>query len=482
MKMTKTGRAVKLLVLLVLVATNCWFCNPIYSDHERKSYEFNITEYGAIGDGKTLNTKAIQQTLDACAKNGGGTVVIPPGTFVSGTIFLKNNTELRLAPGAILKASTHRDDYCKLDAYPQNFEALNEGWGASHLIVGVNVKKVSITGEGTIDGSADAFLGDPVPAPQGATDWRFGFSFTKGLVPNKVPETMRHLLRPGQLIVFCESESVRIRNISVRNIPSWGCYLYGCNDVFVTGLKVDNPPTIANSDGLDIDSCRNVVVSDCRIITADDAIAVRGAPSHLLNKDRACEHIVITNCVLSSSSSVFRIGVGNGAIRDVNISNIIILTGGNGFHFQSSYSQKDIRGVNISRVRCSNINMRKVSYPIRIQPGTKSASAAMDDIVFDGIYAEYYLGVVVTGNENTAPKRITIRNSEFVAIDNPIRMRRFPESYFKVSDGATVRFENVSLRWDNVKHWKNAFDFATAASVKTFHCDWPEPTQESTRE
>ncbi|MDD3586155.1 MAG: glycosyl hydrolase family 28 protein [Thermoguttaceae bacterium] len=446
---------------------------------EAKRFEFNITEFGAIGDGKTINTKAIQQAVDECAKNGGGTIVIPPGTFVCGTIFLKNNTELRLAPGAILKASPNRDDYCKLDAYPQNFEVLNEGWGAAHLIVGVNVKNVSITGEGTIDGSADVFLGDPRPAPKGATTWRHGFAWTKGLAHNTAPETARKLARPGQLIVFCESQSVRMRNISVRNAPSWCCFIYGCEDVFVTGIKIDNPPTFANSDGLDIDSCRNVVVSDCRIITGDDAIAVRGAPSHLLNKERACEHVVITNCVLSSSSSVFRIGVGNGTIRDVNISNIIILTGAVGFHFQSSYNASAPRGVNISRVRCSNVNMRAVAYPIKITPGTKTATATIEDITFDGIYAESYVGLVVTGNGKTAPKRVTVRNSEFVAVASPIEMSRFPEAYFSVTDGASARFENVTLRWDNAKHWQTPSDFTKAASVKTINCDWPNPPAET---
>ena len=477
--MTKVKLTTRAFVCILLATASILACYGMSYAKEAKPFEFNITEFGAVGDGKTLNTKAIQQAVDACTKNGGGTVVIPPGTFVSGTIFLKDNTELRLVSGATLKASPNREDYCKLDAYEQNFEVLNEGWGAAHLIVAVNVKNVSITGEGLIDGSADLFLGDPRPAPKGATGWRHGFAWTKGLDRNADPETTRKLLRPGQLIVFCESQSVRIRNISVRNAPSWCCFIYGCEDVFVTGLKIDNPPTYANSDGLDIDSCRNVVVSDCRIITGDDAIAVRGAPSHLLNKDRVCEHVVITNCVLSSSSSVFRIGVGNGTIRDVNISNIIILTGGTGFHFQSSYSAKAPRGVSISRVRCSNVNMRAVAYPIKITPGTKTATASIEDITFDGIYAESYIGLVVTGNGKTAPKRVTFRNSEFVAVTNPIEMQRFPEAYFSVTDGASARFENVTLRWDSAKHWQKPCDFAKAASVKTVNCDWPNPPKET---
>ncbi|MDO5582127.1 MAG: glycosyl hydrolase family 28 protein [Planctomycetia bacterium] len=475
----------KIRTVLCVIACILYIMEDVRTDHpaafakEVKRFEFNAAEYGAVGDGKTLNTKAIQQALDACEKNGGGTVIIPPGRFVSGTLFLKNNTDLHLAPGAVLKASPNREDYCGLDAYPQNFEAPSEGWGSAHLIAAVNVKNVAITGEGTIDGSADAFLGEPKTAPKGATDWRFGFAYTKGLSPKIDLAPDRKMLRPGQLIVFCECQSVRMKNVSVRNTPSWCCFFYGCEDVFISGLKIDNPPFFANSDGLDIDSCRNVAVSDCRIITGDDAIAVRGAPSHLLNKDRVCEHIVITNCILSSSSCVFRIGVGNGTIRDVSISNIIILTGGTGFHFQSSYSKKDQRGVNISRVRCNNINMRAVFYPIQISPGTESAEAVIEDIVFDGIYAESYGGIVISGNGKTDPKRITIRNSEFAAVKNPVQMLRFPEAYFRVSGKATARFEDVSLRWNDAEHWKRPSDFAKSASVKTVHCDWPEPSKES---
>ena len=417
---------------------------------------FDVTTFGAKGDGKTVNTDAFRKAMDACRQRGGGTVNVPPGVFVTGTIFFADHTELHLEPGAVIKASSNRDDYCKLDAYPQNFESFNECWSGGHLLVAVNVQDVSLTGPGLIDGTADVFLGKPEKLSWASTAWRHGFARNKIQYKGTDPEMIRRELRPGQLIVFCESRDIRVSNISIRNSPCWCCFLHGCEDVFISGVKIDNPPYYANSDGIDIDCCRNVVVSDCRILTGDDAFALRGNPRTLTDKTRVCENVVITNCVCSSASSVFRIGVGEGVIRDINVSNIIILEGGTGIHLQSSFSARAPLGVSISRIHFSNISMRNVAFPFVITPGTPTATAQIEDILFEGIRAESFLSAKILKNAHTSPRRITVRNSEFITIPSPVEFKSYPEVYFDIDGARDSIFENVTLRWNETKHWKKA--------------------------
>ena len=108
-----------------------------------------ITEFGAVGDGVTLNTQAIQSAVDSCAASGGGTVVVPPGVFLTGTVFLKSRITLQLEAGAVLKGSPRITDYCADDAYPQNWPCAKEGWRGAHLLVAVNCEDVTVTGPGT---------------------------------------------------------------------------------------------------------------------------------------------------------------------------------------------------------------------------------------------------------------------------------------------------------------------------------------------
>ena len=285
---------------------------------------YSIIDFGAAAGGETLCTAAIQAAIDACAAAGGGRVVVPAGLYRTGTIFLRSHVELHLQHGARLKASTNLDDYNADDEYPQNSGCANEGWNAKHLILAIECEDVALTGTGTIDGSGETFFADEVkPLRFGMYAWRKGFLRERDTVN----------LRPGQMICFIECRGVTVRDLTLTASPCWCCFFHGCDDVQARGLRIFNPPYAANTDGLDIDTCRRVTVSDCIIDTGDDAIAIRGSARRLKDKNRCCEHIVITNCVLSSASSVFRIGVGTFPIRHVRVSNITIPYGGIGVNF-----------------------------------------------------------------------------------------------------------------------------------------------------
>nr|MBQ4318251.1 glycoside hydrolase family 28 protein [Clostridia bacterium] len=227
---------------------------------------YNILNYGAEPNTGKLCTAAVQAAIDDCAAHGGGRVVVPGGTFVIGSIFLKSHVELHLEAGSVLMASDNLDDYNPDDAYAQNYNSVAEKWNKKHLIIAVELDDVAITGFGTINGHGDAFYGDDTSMSY-ATHyaWQGGTVTSKDLVN----------LRPGQLVCFIECTNVRIYDVTMTNATCWCAYLHGCEWVQIRGLRVFNPFKYLNTDGIDLDCCRYVTVSDCIISTGDDAIAIR---------------------------------------------------------------------------------------------------------------------------------------------------------------------------------------------------------------
>jgi polygalacturonase len=432
-----------------------------------ESGAFNVSNYGAVGDGKTVNTKAIQAALDACGKAGGGTVVVPAGCFVTGTIWLRSHVELHLSQGAVLKASPDLADYNKLDAYAQNFMAREEEWNGGHLILGIEIEDVSLTGPGTIDGNGKVFYAEPKPYHH--SSWRDGLALSKD----------KENLRPGQLIVFCESRNIRVRDLTIRDATCWCVFLHGCEDVLVRGLKVNNASTAANTDGIDVDCCRNVTISDCIIDTGDDAITLRGDNAPLKDKTRVCENIVVNNCVVASSSSVFRIGVGNGVIRNAVFSNIIINRGGVAFTFQSAYWPGP--GVTISNITIRDVVARNLSAPFSISPGQPEATAQIRDIVINGLSAEVFNRGTIYGNAHSRPRNIQLRNIDLKIVPHPGQFgpprQKPPETALAFRAADDITLENVRVEWRTAEPgWQKAMSSEDVTGLKVGEdCRLPEP-------
>lgn len=366
--------------------------------------DFNILDYGAVSDGSTLCTAAIQEAIENCTILG-GRVVVPAGNFVTGTIRLRSNVELHLCHGARLAASTNLGDYNEEDEYEQNYGVPSEGWNAKHLVIAVECENVAITGTGVIDGRAECFFEEDKKFPEGHS-----YCWCGGMAANRDKVN----LRPGQMLCFVECKRVVIQDVTLQSAPSWTCFLYGCDYVQVRGIKVFTKETYyLNVDGLDIDTCRYVTVSDCIIMAGDDAIAIRGAGRKLKNQERCCEHITITNCVLSSSACAFRIGVGTFPIRHVQVSNITIPYAGMCIFFNPEYSAENhlpIEDVNISNV--------SIEFAERVIDFRVEHSSVIKKVRIENVNAVAKSAVMMYSIPENAVSDICLENINVTAADN----------------------------------------------------------------
>ncbi len=395
----------------------------------------NILDYGAIADGKTLCTAQIQAAIDACAAAGGGTVTVPTGTYITGSIWLRNNIELHLEHAATLKGSDDLDDYNAEDAYEQNFSSRkNEKWLGKHLIIAHECVNVAITGTGTLDGNGDFFLSDP--APYSAYVWNEGCRTARD----------EEMCRPGQLVAFIECKCVRVENITITNQPAWGCFLHGCEYVQIRGMRTFNPHSNFNSDGIDVDCCRYVTISDCLIDTGDDCIAIRGAEARLKNKPAPCEHIAISNCVMGSASCTFRLGVGDGVIRHVRVSNICITRGAPAVCIMSSYNGRG--HVSIKDVIFSNVSVTGCARPFEIVEGS---DAAIEDLTLENFRVEAYGYFHLRSDFENSVRNVTLRNWDVTMVDGPkpIVPRDFERRgtvWFRAKNINKLTLENFNVR------------------------------------
>ena len=318
---------------------------------------FDIRSFGAsVAAAPAANAAAIQAALDAAAAEGGGRVVVPDGTFVSGTLWLRPRVELHLAEGATLKASPDLADYNPPDAYPENWGCPPEYWNACHFLIAREAHGASITGSGTIHGNGDAFFDDE-PQPYcdwmkpGAASWWNGIRWARD----------KENLRPGQLVAFVKCKDVAVHGIRIENSPCWSLWFWGCDGVRVSDYTVRNGMNDGNTDGIDFDCSRDVVLEGADIDTGDDAIAIRASARSFspdgrgrLGLPAVTDGVIVRDCRLRSTSSVFRIGVGEGVIRNVAVEDVVCDRGGTAVNISTLYGDAKTGGTDIEDVAFKN--------------------------------------------------------------------------------------------------------------------------------
>ncbi|MBW4889219.1 glycoside hydrolase family 28 protein [Mucilaginibacter sp. HMF5004] len=299
--------------------------------------EVNITSYGAIGNGVTLNTAAIQRAIDDCAKNNGGKVIFPEGRFLSGTIVLKSNVTLLLRKDAVLLASTDLNDYQNLDPFVEGL-GTPVGWA---LIAAVDVMNVGIEGEGMIDGQGAA-----VKAKQILTDNR--------------PEGQRWGRRPFLLrVVRCNG--VKISGVSLLYSAAWTSHYFQSRNISISNIKLLSVG-VAHNDGIDIDGCQDVDIKNSDIESGDDALCFKTTSSKM-----PCSNVLISGMRLKSNQGAIKMGTESmAAFEHIKIANCYIYDTKNG-----GIKLLSVDGAHLHDIGISDITMVEVRTPILIRLGSR---------------------------------------------------------------------------------------------------------------
>jgi polygalacturonase len=292
-----------------------------------------VQRFGAAADGETNATAQLQAAIDACAQGGGGTVIVPPGKYVTGTLWLRSNITLHLEAGATLLGSNRPDDF---PLWSSDWEGPGVKRGRASLICGENLDNIAITGPGTIDG-------------RGQTWWDS---------QRKDPGKLRRPL----LVRFVNSRNVRVEDVTLKNSPMWTLSPLACDNVIVRGVTIFNPADSPNTDGVNPDSCRNVRISNCRIDVGDDCITIKsGKEDDGRRQFRSCENIAVSNCTLLHGHGGVVMGSEiSGSIRNIDISDCKFVGTDRGIRIKARRG----RGGVVEDVRASCLDMDAVACPI----------------------------------------------------------------------------------------------------------------------
>ncbi len=269
---------------------------------------FNIRDFGAVGDGHTYDTAAIQKAIDTCAENGGGIVLFPVGRYLSGMIHLRSHVTLDLVPSAVLLGSTRLEDYpltqCKFASY-------SDLYSGRALIWGEGLEDVGITGAGTIDGQGASFKANR-PTQEKARELTRDWADPGRYRPHAVYIDRPFLLR----LVSCTG--VHIEGIKLCHSAMFAQHYLNCQSIHIHGISVYNHCSY-NNDMMDIDCCRDVIISDCCGDSDDDALTLKS------NAGFPTENVVISNCILSSHCNAIKMGTeSSGGFKNITISNCVI--------------------------------------------------------------------------------------------------------------------------------------------------------------
>ena len=352
--------------------------------------DYNVVNFGAVGDGQTLNSKFIQAAINQANKDGGGKVVIPNGIFLTGSIVLKSNVELHLRKKAVLLGSTNPENYIK-----------KKWWKA--VVMAFNVENVAISGQGVIDGQ-----GAEIALHIDSLFYRGNIESSNYDFNNKRP---KENLRP-QLLEFYNCKNVRVSNVTLKNASCWvQTYLF-CDSLNIENITVDSD-SYWNNDGIDIIDCKNVRIVGCDINSADDGICLKSID---FSKNEFCDNILIENCKVRSSASAVKFGSAVVSdIKNVIIRNIKVFD-----TYRSAIAIEAVQGGLIENVLVENIRAKNTGNAIFLRVGrvrrAKNQGVLRNLVIrdvkvkvaFDRPDKGYnMLGPVVPGFHNVFPSSIT---------------------------------------------------------------------------
>jgi polygalacturonase len=381
---------------------------PVIQKTSFKTDTLNIVNFGAKSDGVTLSTIAINNAIVACSKKGGGVVLIPKGFWLTGPVELKSNVNLHLQKNAILQFSS---DFSQYPLVASNWEGLPQMRNQSPLWA-VNQENIAITGYGIIDGAGDAWRmvkkdklteseWKKLLASGGMTseDKKIWYPSEKSLngakfknpgeiTADKTPEfyqSVKDFLRPN-LLVFTSCKRILLEGVTFQNSPAWNIHPLMCEDLTVRNVYAKNPWYAQNGDGIDIESCKNVLIENSTFDVGDDGICIKsGRDAAGRKRGMPTENVIIRNSTVYHAHGGFVIGSEmSGGAKNIFVSDCTFIGTDIGLRFKTTRG----RGGVVEKIFIKNINMKDI---------------VGEAILFDMYYAAVD-PVPLTGEKREAPK------------------------------------------------------------------------------
>jgi polygalacturonase len=378
-----------------------------------KKDTFNITDYGAVADGLTLNTSRIDKAITACSTKGGGVVVVPGGIWLTGPIAMKSNVNLHIERDAILLFTTDFNQYPLVEGtYEGKRSARNQS-----PIYGTNLENIAITGKGIIDGNGDVWRmvgkdrlteqewktkvasGGLVSSdgktwfPSAKTKLAFDQKRTAVLMPGQTLqdfEDIKDFLRPN-LLVLNNCKKVLLEGVTFQNSPAWCLHPVLCEDLTIRNAYAKNPDYAQNGDGLDVESCKNVMIEGCTFDVGDDGICIKsGKDEEGRKRGKPTENVIIRNNIVYKGHGGFVIGSEmSGGARNIFVYDCSFIGTDIGLRFKTTRG----RGGVVENIFVKNIRMK--------------------DIVRDAILFDMYYFTKPADNEKTEAPPVTEATPEF---------------------------------------------------------------------
>ena len=389
---------------------------------------FSVRELGAKGDGKTMDTEAIQKAFDECAKAGGGTVVLGEGVYLSKPVFFRSShTTLKLEEGATLQATDG----------PEDFAAPGKPGAVTAFINASGLTNIAILGEGKIDGA-------------GARWW----APVKAAKKSGAPETQR---RP-RMIILSDCKGVRVEGVTLQNSPSFHLVPTGSEDVVIEGVTIRAPADSPNTDAIDPSACRNVRISHCTLDVGDDNVALKAGRA-VPGRAAACENITVSDCTLLHGHGMSIGSETAGGVKNFTVERCTFNGTTSGIRIKTGRE----RGGLVEDITYRDLTMTNVDWPISITcyyPKVPATDAAQPVTATTPVFRKIKIINVTASSLRTAGQIVGLPESlisevvlENVHLSAPTGMtiRNAREIDFKnvkieVTKGEPLLLENAEVR------------------------------------
>lgn len=433
---------------------------PVFADN--KVY---LNECGGVSDGKTLNTEAFEKAMSELSEKGGGTLIVPDGIWLTGPIVFRSNINLHLEKGALILFSSDYDLYPLIKTVYEGAET----YRCQSPVSGHNLENIAITGKGAINGSGEAwrplkkykvtqaYWDDVVKSGGELKDQNMWYPSKKALkgdsimtnnLQQKLDEegwlSIKDYLRPV-MINFVECKNVLLEDVLFENSPSWNIHPLMCENLIIDNIKVRNPAYAQNGDGVDIESCKNVIVVDCSFDVGDDAICIKsGRDDSGRRRARPTENVIVENCRVFKGHGGFVVGSEmSGGVKNISVSNCQFIGTDVGLRFKSARGRGGVvENIYIRNINMLNIVNESLSFDLYYFTRRTDSVPAVDETT--PMFKDIHINGVVATNTGKAMffNGLPEMYISDINIENVIISSRLGA---QLSDAQNIIFKNVEI-------------------------------------